>query len=293
MMLCASFKFKYSQTVLCLEILHFLNPKTVMNSIHKNKYSARLLAGFKKDIYDFVDEIKDVDVTNLPEPFLPIHGTEYGLLYPKIIFCGWETRNYRNLLSWVNSANEDIEDVIFWQEEFINHDFLKWRTNFGEDFWSCNLKILAKFHNIDDWRDLYKNPKMYEKILSSFVWANTDSIERYEVTAKGLGCKQSEYDKVKKASRRFDNLERLLDIFEPEIIIIEHWELDELWIHKNIKYKAEEVLDENLWYYEVEKTGCKIFWMPHPRGHNSKGINTKLLIDKIYNKIFKNNSNLF
>ena len=256
-----------------------------MNPINRNKYSKRLIEGFKKDINDFVDEIKDVDATNLPEPFLPIHGADYGLVAPKIMFMGWETRNYRNLLTWANSAKEDIEDVIFWQEEFLNHEFLKWRTNFGSDFWSFNLKILAKLHNIEDWRDLYRNPQKYERILSSFVWANTDSVERYEVTAKGLGCKLEEYNKVKNASRRFDNMERLLDIFEPEIVIIEHWELDEPWIHRNIKYSAEEVLDENLWYYEVEKTRCKIFWMPHPRGHNSKGVDTELILDKIYSKI--------
>lgn len=260
-----------------------------MNQINQSLFTKRLIAEMQKDIENFVKDIEDIDTTNLPEPFLPIHGNEYGLLSPKIMFCGWETRGSKNLTNWVNEYKSDIDNVIFWREDFLNHEFLKWRTNFGSDFWSFNLKLLAKFHHINNWKDLYNNPEVYRSILSSFVWANTDSIERFSVTAEMLGCNYEEWKVVKNASIRFDNFERLIKIYEPDILIIEHWDLDESWIHQNIRYSVEDdTLDEFLWYYEIADSNCKIFWLPHPRGHNKREIDANSIIEKIYNKI--NNS---
>ena len=254
-----------------------------VNKINSNNYTPRLFEAFKDDIYTFIDDIRSVKLDNLPEPFLPIHGANYGEIYPKIIFCGWETRNYHNLSAWVDDANKNLDHVIFWQEEFLNHEFVHWRSNFGADFWSFNLKFLAKAHNINDWRDFYRTPDKYIDILSSFVWANTDSIERFSVTAKKFGGDYTSWEKVKKASLRFDNFRRLLNTFEPDIVLIEHWDVAEEWIHQDVKYSKEEIIDEFLWHYVVEGTSCNVFWLPHPRGHNSKGVDSMKLINQIWN----------
>lgn len=247
-------------------------------------YSNKLVSTYTPKIREFIKEIQNVKLENLPEPFLPIHGKTYGKGMPKIIFCGWETRNYRNLKQWVADANNDIENVIYWNEEFLEQEFLKWRTNFGTDFWSFNLKILAALNNIEDWRELYREEAIHNEILSSFVWANIDSIERFQVTAEKLGCNYEDWVKVKNASKRFDNFESLIEIYEPDIIFIEHWDADEAMLHVNIKYEKEEILNENLWYYQTLNKKTEIFWLPHPRGHNSKKIDTEQLINIIINK---------
>src|SRR5690606_25352797 len=102
--------------------------------------------------------------------------------------------------------------------------------------------------------------------------ANADSIERFDVTAKKMGCDYNSWQKVKTVSLRFDNFKRLLDTFEPEIVLLEHWELSEEWFHKDMKYSVDKYIDEFLEYYEVENTNCKVFWFPHPRGHRGMGI---------------------
>lgn len=94
-----------------------------------------------------------------------------------------------------------------------------------------------------------------------------------------MNCAYSDWLTVKTASKRFDNFERLLRIYSPDIVIIEHWEIDEVSIHKNIKYKDEKVIIENcLWYYEIENPKTKLFWIPHPRGHYARNIDSEELI---------------
>ena len=259
----------------------------LMNKINHNRFSSILYEEYKNDIRLFIDEVKHLNLTNLPQPFLPIHGDCYGEVQPKIMFYGWETRGCRDLKEWIKNAEIEPEEIIYYNEDFYKHAFLKkWRNNFGNDFWGFNLKFLAKIHEIENWKDLYKDSAKYREINSSFVWANSDSIERFNVTAKKMNCEYSDWLTVKNASKRFDNFERLIRIYLPDIVIIEHWDIEEYSIHNNITYQEEKVIIENcLWYYEIENPKTKLFWIPHPRGHSARNIDSKKLINNIISLI--------
>jgi len=245
-------------------------------------YNLKLRESYSNKITHFANSIKEFADNSLPVPFIPVIGKNYGIKLPKILFLGWETRGSKNLADWVKEVEEFIEKAFTWYgDEFTDLEYLNWKINFNNDFWSFNLKLLGKIHNIKDWRDLYRDPDAYFDILSSFAWANTDSIERYEVTAQKLGARQEDWARLKEASRIFDNFKLLTDTLEPEIVVLMNGEMSEDWLLNDIKIKFESEPQEFLWYYECEEPKMHLFWTSHPRGHQQKGINQNQLVDNI------------
>ena len=56
--------------------------------------------------------------------------------------------------------------------------------------------------------------------MTSFVWGNTNSIERYEITAKNNAVNRDVWEAVKKASKPFDNINHIIDAANPQIVFI-------------------------------------------------------------------------
>jgi hypothetical protein len=87
-------------------------------------------------------------------------------------------------------------------EDFDRFELCNWSNNFGTGFWDFNFKFLANFYGIDDWKKI--NCGETEDILKSFAWGKTNSIGRYEVTAKKKGVDYNNWSTVKQASKCFD-----------------------------------------------------------------------------------------
>lgn len=236
----------------------------------------------------FIIEIATVNMENLPEPFIPLFGKQYGISDFKIAFVGWETRNNTGLKSFYTEAKKDPMSSLYSFFEEIDgeneYPITNYANNFGTGFWNFVFKFLAKFHN-KNWKDI-KGCK-HRDLLESFIWGNVDSIERFEVSARDKGADYQEWKKVKDASLQFDDARHLIEALDPKIIIILSWQDDDFWI-KNITGKVRvEIEPDFLDYYHLKKTNTHIYWTRHPRGMNNEKINE--IITKIIFSIYKKN----
>lgn len=245
-------------------------------------YHQNLLNNYSTKIEQFLKDVDGIKTENLPEPFLPVIGSSYGMKLPKILFYGWETRGCKSLVKWIGEIHQSKNNAFtWWQGDFDELAFVKWRSNFNQDFWSFNLRLLAKIHNVPDWKELYKNPFDNEDILSSFAWANTDSIERYDVTAKGLNACYQSWQKLKNASNIFDHSKLILESLEPDIVILFKWDASREWLFKDLEIKEESKNKNYLWYYEISKPNLHLFWTSHPRGYQQRGLNADEMVEDI------------
>ena len=245
------------------------------------KVSSDFIKVYEPLVKRFIEEIKDVNKENLPEPFIPVFGTNYESSPFKIAFVGWETRNNSSLRDFYDvTKNNPLEalnrfyEIIDLEEEF---NLTNYANNFGNGFWNFVFKFLGKFYK-EDWKEIKR--KKHPEILKSFAWGNLDSIERYEVTANGEGGNFGEWEKVKRASNIFDKAEVFIEALKPKVIIVLHWQEDDFWIKgiKNVEHEI--IVGDYLEYYHLKDTDTYIYWTRHPRGLSVDDI------DEYISKIF-------
>lgn len=214
-------------------------------------------------VTDFVNSIRSVDYDKIPEPFLPVHGQLYETAPTKIAFVGMETRGWGNMTDFVNHVDENPEEAIFRGfEEFDELEFRHWGNNFGSGFWDFNFKFLANFHGIDNWKKVKRGET--EEILRSFAWGNTNSVERFHVTAQKNGVDFESWRTVKQASKCFDRGKHLLDVLQPHIMVILHWGTSEKWLSNGVENVARQEIDDHFWYYFLPTTNTHVLWTAHP-----------------------------
>lgn len=219
---------------------------------------------YKPLVKEFVNKIRTVQYDKIPEPFLPVHGQLYEAAKTRIAFVGMETRGWGNTTDFLNNVDSNPEESIFRAfEEFDELKFRYWGNNFGNSFWDFNFKFLANFHGINDWKKVKQGQE--EDILRSFAWCNTNSIERYHVTAQKRGVDYESWLRVKKASKMFDKAQYLLDVLKPNIMVIENWETSETWLSEGLNENIiRQEIDDHLWYYFLPTTQTHILWTAHP-----------------------------
>jgi hypothetical protein len=218
---------------------------------------------YKPLAVDFVNSIRNIQYDKIPEPFLPAYGQLYDKTETRIAFVGMETRGYGNLTDFVNLVDENPEEAIFGVfEDFNELKFCTWGSNFGNSFWDFNFKFLANFYGIDSWQRVKSGET--EEILRSFAWGNTNSIERYEVTAQKKGVDYENWLAVKQASKCFDRGKYLLDVLQPQIMVILNWETNEEWLSDGVENVARQEIDDHFWYYFLPTTQTHVIWTAHP-----------------------------
>lgn len=224
---------------------------------------ANFIKVYKPLLEQFMEEIKDVPLENLPVPFIPVYGKDYGCNPYKIAFVGWETRNNSNLAEFFKDAKQNSTEALKWFFEAFDDD-LKCTTygnKFGTGFWDFIFKFLGRFYN-ENWKAI-KN-KQKPEILKSFIWGNLESIERYEVSAEGEGATKLDWEKIKLASSIYDKSDFIINAFNPKIIVVLHWQDDDSWLTKGNEFTHEIILKDNLEYYYLETTNTHVYWTRHP-----------------------------
>jgi hypothetical protein len=258
--------------------------------LNKSKVDSDFIKVYEPLLKKFIEEIKDIEKENLPEPFIPVYGKNYESTPFKIAFVGWETRNNSSLKKFYDVAEKSplealnrFYEVIDLEEE---ENLTNYGSKFGNGFWNFVFKFLAKLYN-KDWKEIKR--KSHPEILKSFVWGNLDSIERFEVSAKGAGGNYQEWEKVKRASTIFDNAEVFIKALKPKVIIVLQWQEDDLWINgiKNIEHEI--ILVDYLEYYHLKDSDTHIYWTRHPRGLSNYQIEEYIL--RIFISI--NDKNIF
>lgn len=258
-----------------------------MNNRRKEVYQP-LIEAFKK-------EIEGVNIEGITGPHLPVVGDRYAEAKYKFVFCGIETLGYNLLSEFVTYDNEKL---VTWTDNKLNENsFLSYSKNNHANFWGFVFKFLSKFYkiNVEDLRN-----EEFPDILHSFIWANSNSIERYETSSEGQGAVYSAWEKIKTASAIFDNLDHIVNSCSPKVIFICNKKCDENYFlsnrynseSKNCFYTKHYVNDSekvSYEYYHKRDSNIHIFKLPHPKWMDLQGKGIDAYIDSII-KIIENYS---
>lgn len=238
-------------------------------------------------IDNFKKMIKGINTNGITGPHLPGVGICYESAKYKFLFCGWETYGWDSLTDFVN---DDTYNLVFSTDKYLNDDsFLEWRQNDHATFWAFVLKFISTFYHVD-YKELIE--RKYPELLHSFMWANSNSIERYEVSS--TEASKDNWEKVKYASKTFDDLNHIINSCQPKVVFILYKSVDENYykdsktlsesygIDINNKSNYLQIRNERYSYCYRRDSQTHIFILPHPTWMGLySGIGIEKYIDNI------------
>jgi hypothetical protein len=222
-----------------------------MRESFKTQY-LRLISGF-------VTGLGDRELSGIPAIHIPVIGNLYEKAPVKIAFFGKETNGWGAMDQLIAEHKKSPEDAYAGLTDIDPANYLQWRNNFGTSFWDYITLFLKTLYSLDN--AVFDGPEG-AALLASFIWGNTNAVERFEVTAQGTGAKYEDWEPVKNASRIFDTPRYVLDICRPDLLIVLNWDENESWLSGGEKITAEEIGDHHC-YYPLPQT--HVYWTAHPR----------------------------
>jgi len=240
-------------------------------------YKERMKEQYAPLVEQFVKEIGELDVTGITAPHIPIMGKNYGVSKYKIAFIGMETYGWEDADKFLNIAKNNSGEAVFLMEDTINNlEHLGWADNYHATFWGFVFKFLARFYKVC-FEDLVIK-KAYPELLSSFVWGNTNSIERYKVSAESKGVDYATWELVKRASTCFDSINNIIKSVNPKLFFILNSSVEKDYIQNDDAVRVFGIPVENkknvmrlpidndrkIIYYYLREDDVHIISMPHP-----------------------------
>jgi hypothetical protein len=222
---------------------------------------------YMKLIDSFVETLDCFNTTGMPAIHIPIIGSRYEHWPVKIAFFGIETYGWLSFQGFMEQyagdgtttgSTEKAFDYLTKSTSPANYP--EWTNNLHTSFWDYVFQFLTAFYKLPE-SDFTKNDN-YMDLLESFIWGNTNSMERYETTAKNSGALCDDWAHIKNASEIFDTPRYILDICKPDILLIMNWGKNESWLVGDKRVNHFE-LDSHHWHYKIKKT--HVYWLPHPR----------------------------
>ena len=117
-----------------------------------------------------------------------------------------------------------------------------------------NSDLLSEFYKIDSKQ--IKNKTNLSPVLTSYIWGETNAIERYEVTAKTKGVSHQVWQEVKKSSKRFDSINHIIEATKPKVVFILY-----KYVNKNYLF---DINDSISFGDKAEKNEKAVFKYPKP-----------------------------
>lgn len=191
-----------------------------MKNMKKNNVIDRRNCEYSQLIEDFKKKVKGINAQGVTGPHLPGIGSSYCRAKYKFAFCGIETSGWNSMESFIEkSPKEYLMDT---DNCLDSLEYLKWRGNQHATFWGFVLKFLSEFYKVDldDLTTANGENKDVLDVLKSFVWANANSIERFEVSSKGQGANLADWEQVKTASAKFDDLNHIINSCHSKVIFL-------------------------------------------------------------------------
>lgn len=237
----------------------------------------RLQEQYAPLVSQFVKDIGELDVTGIPAPHIPIMGKNYGFAKYKMAFIGMETYGWEDINVFLKTAKENSGDAVFLMERTINNlEHLGWAKNYHATFWGFVFKFIAKFYKVS-LSDLVEEIA-YPELLTSFIWGNTNSIERYDISAECNGVDYNTWEVVKKASTCFDSINNIVKSVNPRLFFVLNSSVDNDYIQNDDALRAFGIPVENkknvmrltvdeerkIVYYYLRDDNVHIISMPHP-----------------------------
>lgn len=255
----------------------------------------RLIEQYAPLIGQFLYDIKGLDVTGIPAPHIPIMGQNYEAAKYKIAFIGMETYGWTDLSAFKEIALEEngLQKLVTYEEKSINSlMYLNWAGNCTTTFWGFPLRFLSKFYNVE-LKELMD--RKHPEILTSFVWGETNSIERYGVSTAN-NVNYNVWEAVKKASICFDSANNLIKAVAPKIFFVLHSGVDKDYISSDDAVREMGVPIENrksilsldveidlkIRYHYLRGEDVHIIALPHPRWMGQySGHSIDFYVDKV------------
>ncbi len=225
----------------------------------------------------FKNDIQGVNIQGITGPHFPGVGECYENAKYKFAFCGMETYGWNSMESFIQ---QDADAYLSNSDNCLNsYEHLGWASNWHATFWGFIFQFLAKFYHADfDKLIGDENNKSLRSILKSFVWANSNCIERFEVTSEGKGADFASWETVKDASRNVDDLNHIINSCAPKVVFIiysganENYILNETTLSniygKNFDQKRNVLKlhkdNPKYNYYYLRNSSTHIFHLPHP-----------------------------
>jgi hypothetical protein len=250
-------------------------------------------------IDDFKDEVKDLNLKGITGPHFPSIGECYEDAKYKFAFCGMETYGWNKMPYFM----EQKPDSYLTESDTLlnNYEHLTWAANWHATFWGFVFKFLARFYNVD-FKELIgnENSKELRSILKSFVWGETNAIERFDVTSKYEGGNPEVWSIVKQASKSFDDLNHIINSCSPNVVFIVHsgaskeyflndGSLSEIFgvdvtRKNNVLHLKNEKMNYD--YFYLRNSDTHLFKLPHPTWMGLySGIGIDKYVDSLYNDI--------
>ena len=219
---------------------------------------------YERLIFKFANSINKLDYRGMPEPHIPVIGSCYSKCKYKIAFYGIETAWWHEMEEFMKKAKENPRAASMLHfDDLEKMECLKWTNNPHTSFWDFLFHFLASFYLVDV-QDVRKG--RYPELIHSFIWGNTNSIEKYEgLQAEGNKVPREIYSEIKKQSRIFDNSEHLIGIAKPDIVIVLNWSEGEHWFINRKTDSSYYKINDQLFYYYKRSTNTHIFQTHHPR----------------------------
>ena len=242
-----------------------------------DRLKERLREQYAPLVERFVKEVGELDLKGIPAPHIPIMGKEYVSAKYRMAFIGMETYGWEDMNIFLDSAKKYSGDAVFLMKSTINNlEHLGWANNYHATFWGFVFKFIAKFYKVGFDDLVQKNA--YPELLRSFVWGNTNSIERYHITAESNAVNYETWEKVKKASICFDSLNNIVKSVNPKLFFVLNSSVDKDYIQSddavrklgipvgNKKDVMRLTVDEDrkIVYYYLRDDDVHIISMPHP-----------------------------
>lgn len=242
-----------------------------------NDIIGRRKAEYEPLIEDFKKEICGLNLQNVTGPHFPCVGECYESAKYKFAFCGMETYGWDSL---EDMMRQDANSYLANGDNRINtYQHVTWVSNWNATFWGFIFKFLARFYNVDLNKLVEdENDNALRSILKSIVWCNSNSIERYEVSSKANGADVKVWEAVKQASKKFDDLNRIINFCAPKVVFIFCKNVGEKYIVNDetisrihsvdVKRKNNVLRLENenpkYKYYYLRDSSTHVFHLPHP-----------------------------
>lgn len=233
----------------------------------------RIKEQYAQHLKDFVSEIQGLDTEGIPAPHIPIAGTYYDECRYKMAFMGMETYGWASMSDLIDAVNEDPGEAAIRYKDWLQGKSILGQVG-NATFFGFIVRFLERFYNLD--HDVIYNKQNPHPVLTSFLWGETNAIERYEVTAKPNGVDIDVWNKVKESSKRFDSINHIIEAAAPKVVFVTYKWVNEKYLlnEKDIvgdmdtqKFAFSHQPDPNVpyRYYYLREQDTHVFVLPHPR----------------------------
>lgn len=226
-----------------------------------------------------LDEAITMDTKKIPEKtpslFVPGKGRLYDDCDKRVLYIGKDTNGWRDLKNdidrYKNSDNEReivVQEIMQYASKELetNKPLNDWGGKGQSQYWDFILEMQAKILGAAD--------KYSDEVTQSFAWGNCSVLQNLNLSNELSKCE--EYKKLRNIANegKYDRskvLNAMIDMFNPNMIIILNWDEYATFAGENAKKIADGCVEEIKWeYYELEEDRC-ILWTYHPRGMITRG----------------------